>query len=345
MKHFLLFILILVFSFTLSAQDKVVITVLDFSVNNISKSDMNSIISLFSSALFRTGKYTVIDVSRRDEILKELQFSLSGCSDESCQLQIGKMLSAEQIVVGDIGNIGNRYILTSKILETETGKTLKTSDGIYKDLDALIDDIFKFTDRLTTFEFKPDPVSAEKNISKPVTPESTLVVIEETSKSAKKTDGGTEKAVNDKTKIEPEVKPAEPAPDIVPGKTKIKKEVNVRKILTYSSIGFGVVSTLIGGYLFYDAVQFYNDTVDPAYQEYMGATADFDTYWNTYTGYQDELKTKAIVASALTGGGLLLAGIGVTMFLLPEKVKEKTDVAFFMNPANGVSTFSFNYSF
>ena len=346
MKHFLLIIVIIAFTFTLSAQDKAVISVLDFSVNNVSKNDMKSIISLFSSALFRTGKYTVIDVSRRDEILKELQFSLSGCSDESCQLEIGKMLSAEQIVVGDIGNVGNRYILTSKILETETGKTLKTSDGIYKNLDALIDDIFAFTDRLTAFEPEPVIARTEKDDSESVNSEPATVVLEEDiNKNSNETDVSTEKSVIDNTKIEPEVKPAEPVPDIIPEKTKIKKDVDVRKIVTYSSLGVGVVSTLIGGYLFYDAVQFYNGTVDPAYQAYMDATADFDTYWATYTDYQDDLKTKAIIASSLTGGGLLLVGFGVTLFLLPEKVKENTDVAFFVNPKDGASTLAFNYSY
>ena len=38
-----------------------------------------------------------IEVSQRDNILKEMEFSLSGCSDESCMLEVGKMLSAESI--------------------------------------------------------------------------------------------------------------------------------------------------------------------------------------------------------------------------------------------------------
>ena len=43
------------------AQEKPIITVLDFSINDISEKDMLSIISLLSSALFKTDQYTVID--------------------------------------------------------------------------------------------------------------------------------------------------------------------------------------------------------------------------------------------------------------------------------------------
>ena len=90
------FIFTLLFAISvLYSQEKPIITVLDFSVNNISENDMRSIISFLSAALFDTGEVTVIDASQRDTILAELSFSASGCSDESCQLEIGKLLSAE----------------------------------------------------------------------------------------------------------------------------------------------------------------------------------------------------------------------------------------------------------
>ena len=107
----------------------------------------------------------------------------------------------------------------------------------------------------------------------------------------------------------------------------------------------GTVATLVGGYLFYNAFQFYKETVDPAYQDYMNATSDFDTYWNTYTAYQGKLKTKAIWTAAVTGGGLLLAGLGITLFLLPEKVSKRNNVTFFINPTKGISTITLSYSY
>ena len=103
----LLFLAVLVPAFT---QDKPIITVLDFSTDGVSENEMRSIISLLSSALFQTQEFTVIDVSERERLLKELEFSVSDCTDESCLLEVGRMLSAEGIddtglcqeAVGDI---------------------------------------------------------------------------------------------------------------------------------------------------------------------------------------------------------------------------------------------------
>jgi len=132
----------------LFAQDKPMIAVLDFSTDGVSRSEMKTIITLLSSALFQTRKFTVIDVNERERLLKELEFSVGECTDESCLLEVGRMLSAERIVVGNIGKVGTRYILSCKMLETESARTLNTADGIYASLDALVDDLFGLAEQL-----------------------------------------------------------------------------------------------------------------------------------------------------------------------------------------------------
>jgi len=108
---------------------------------------MKPIISLLSSAFFQMERFTIIDVSQRENILSEIEFSSSGCTDESCMLEIGRLLAAEMIVVGSLSKIGSRYVLSSKLLETQTGRTLGTADGIYADLDAMLDDLGSFLSR------------------------------------------------------------------------------------------------------------------------------------------------------------------------------------------------------
>lgn len=141
MKRAMLLILLLMLVASAWAEEKPIITVLDFTVDSVSATEMRSIINVLSSSLFKTGTFTVIDVSQREMILQEMEFSASGCTDESCMLEVGKMLSAEGIVAGSIGKVGTRYVLAAKLLETETGKTVSTSDGIYDDLDELLDGI------------------------------------------------------------------------------------------------------------------------------------------------------------------------------------------------------------
>lgn len=156
MKKAIVIVLLCIAIQPLASQDKPIITVLDFATDGVSRSEMLSIISLFSSALFRTNEYTIIDVNQREALLKELEFSLSECTDESCQLEVGKLLSAEAIVVGSIGLVGSKYVLAAKMLETQTGRTLGTADGIYLDLDGMLEEIDHLAMRLAGLQASPE---------------------------------------------------------------------------------------------------------------------------------------------------------------------------------------------
>lgn len=134
-------LLLIVLAPMLFSQNKPIIAVLDFKTDGISDKEMRSIIEMLSSGLFNTGRYTVIDVTQRELLLKEQEFSTSDCSDESCQLKVGKMLSAELIVVGSVGKVGSRYLFSTKMLETETARTRSFTDGVYVSLDAMVDDL------------------------------------------------------------------------------------------------------------------------------------------------------------------------------------------------------------
>jgi len=140
-KKLLLVLLLGAFAVSAPAQDQPIITVLDLAMEGVSEMEMRSVIALLSSALFDTGQYTVIDVAERETVLKEIEFSVSDCTDESCQLEIGRMLSAEFIVMGSIAQVGTKIVLTTKMLETATTKTVSTADGTYKSVDALVRDI------------------------------------------------------------------------------------------------------------------------------------------------------------------------------------------------------------
>jgi len=70
-----------------------------------------------------------------------LEFSYSQCADESCQLEIGRLLSASQLVVGSIGQIGGWLVVTVSLVDVPTGQTLGSVSEKYLSLEALIDAI------------------------------------------------------------------------------------------------------------------------------------------------------------------------------------------------------------
>lgn len=122
-----------------SQAEKPVISVLDLELSNVAESDAQVITDYLSTYLVNSGKYRVIDRSQRDILLSELAFSLSGCTDVSCQIEVGKMLAADEIMVGSIGNIGERFLLTLKIISVESGETTKNISEKYLDINSLID--------------------------------------------------------------------------------------------------------------------------------------------------------------------------------------------------------------
>ena len=287
-KTCIIFILLSVIAAALVADEKQIITVLDFQTNNVSAADMRSIISVISSKLFETGKYTVIDVHQRNTILEELAFSLSDCSDEKCQLEIGRMLSAELIVVGDIGLVGGQYVLSAKLLETETSRTVSTATSFYTELKELLDDIGDFTNRLAGMQVPQQ--------------EAFLTATERRS----------------------------------------FKEMSTNRIIAWSSLGAGVITTGISAFLMVRAVDFKQNTVDVSYAaykddsvtDYGGLTAEqyFDNLWDQYTSDLTRFRTKSIVALGIAGLSLASYTVSTVFFLRPEKDHQ---VSFLLQPYDG----------
>ena len=116
MKAFVFLLFTLVLCGTVFAQENLpVIASLDFELNGVSESEAVIILDFITADLAESGKYRIIDRSQRENIMSEIALSMSGCTDLSCQLEIGKMLSADQLLVGSIGHVGDRNIINLKI--------------------------------------------------------------------------------------------------------------------------------------------------------------------------------------------------------------------------------------
>lgn len=302
-------ILLLLILSTVSAE-KPTVTVLDFKTNNVSGNDMTSIISFLSGSLFTTDKFVVIDTAQRDTILAELEFSNSGCTDESCQLEIGMLLSAEYIVTGDIAIVGSRYVLSAKMVETETSATKNIAKGVYADLDELIDDMDGFAIRLSD--------SGEQSAAAAELPVFTGDDVDESA----------------------EVSSPDWGFDPV-----------VKKVVSWSTLGAGVIAAGVFGYLALDADTFRTDTVLPAYEDYKDETVSdygdmtgieyYQSKWEIYEAAETEYIDKMNIAYIVGVGGAVLLGTSLFFFLAPETVPTagEPELAFLFLP--GVRQLSF----
>jgi len=157
-------ILIVVSSVPLLAQadEKPLISVLDFKTSGISRAEVEVFVDFLSSHIIDTGKFRVIDRMQREALLREMEFSYDDCTDEGCQLEVGRLLAANQIVVGSVGRVGERYLLTIKLIDVQTGEAIKTGSEKYTDLNKLIDDSKRLAQEFATAAIPGEEAVAEE---------------------------------------------------------------------------------------------------------------------------------------------------------------------------------------
>lgn len=294
-KTILVLLLLSILLIQVSAQegdDLPILTVLDFTTESVSQAEMKTIISILSSALFQMEQFTVIDVSQRENILSEIEFSSSGCTDESCMLEIGRMLAAEMIVVGSLSKIGSRYVLSSKLLETHTGKTLGTADGIYADLDEMLDDLGDFSRQLV------------KQVAQPSEP---AVAAEEPAPAAEEAP-----AVAEEPPPAPEPKAEKP-----PKPPREPIVIDWKKTGGIGLTAAGVAALGVGGYFSLNALV----NIREAWLAYDQSTdvSEVDSLYNAYLAAYEDQQPWFMNGLYIAGAGLLTGGLGVLLLTLPDK--------------------------
>jgi TolB-like protein len=153
-----LFMILLVISIS-SADERSTITVLDFKTNDISDGEAEVFLDYISSHIVELDKYRVIDRTQRENILAEIKFSFTGCTDEECQLEIGRMLAAQLIIVGSLGKVGEQYIINTKVIDVETGETIRTASEKYTSIDDMVND----SQRVTRLLLDPESTGSDED--------------------------------------------------------------------------------------------------------------------------------------------------------------------------------------
>ena len=124
MKKLLLIVALLFITLLPVVADKPIVTVIPFKALGVSKNDAPGLTLLFETALQNTGAFTMIEQTEADNILKAQEYSLGDCVDEVCAVEIGRLLSADQIVIGTVGKVADLYYMTVKIIDVQTGRNL-----------------------------------------------------------------------------------------------------------------------------------------------------------------------------------------------------------------------------
>lgn len=142
--HLLLFRILLA-ALAVSAQEakKPMVAILPFSSRVLDASAIDGLVSAMGSELINTGAFRVMERSQMDGILKEQGFQQSGaCDGSDCAVEVGRILSVDQMVLGTIAKVGSTYTLTARLVSVRTGEILRSVTRNSKaDADAILTDV------------------------------------------------------------------------------------------------------------------------------------------------------------------------------------------------------------
>lgn len=111
------------------ATSTINIAVADFSSLNVSQADAAIISGFVRTELVRLGSFDIMDRNNMDLVLTEQKFQSSGCTEQQCAVEMGKLLNVHQIVVGSLSKLLEKYYVTVSLIDVETGKIIASYDA------------------------------------------------------------------------------------------------------------------------------------------------------------------------------------------------------------------------
>jgi hypothetical protein len=210
MKKFSLFIsaCLLLCVQTLVAQEaKLRVAVFDPAISGKSFDEGTGVIvrEMVSTSLVETGKYTIIERSLIDKILKEQKFSNSGAVDESQVSQLGKLAGADKVIVCVLSSYGDKGMLSLKMIDVESAGIESQKSKVVNFANILDVIIPLTTELLSKPEVKPvasvkgTKNDASKGKSKPDKEEKKVMEKKPVEKTEKKTEKTFEQPVYDQS--------------------------------------------------------------------------------------------------------------------------------------------------
>jgi TolB-like protein len=119
--------LLIFFTSGFAEVKKTPIAIVDLEPAGISESDAKTLTNQFRKELFRTGIFDIMERNRVQEILTEQGFQKSGCVSDRCIVEIGQLIGVEQMVTGNIGSLGSKYILNVRLVDVASGRIMENA--------------------------------------------------------------------------------------------------------------------------------------------------------------------------------------------------------------------------
>jgi hypothetical protein len=103
------------------SEEKVRIAVMDLQAKGVPETLASTVSALVRSEIVNTGLFTVVEREQINEIMKEQGLQMTGCTEQACAVQMGRLLSARKMLVGELNAAGGSFVATIRIVDVELG--------------------------------------------------------------------------------------------------------------------------------------------------------------------------------------------------------------------------------
>ena len=123
----------------LASKSKTInVAVLTLDNNGLYQNEVELLTQRLQSEFVKTGSYRVVERAKIDKMFQEQAFQNQGYTEEVL-IQIGKILGAQQIIIGSAGKFNNIYTLSARLIDAQSGLNIKSADfDIQGDINALL---------------------------------------------------------------------------------------------------------------------------------------------------------------------------------------------------------------
>jgi ankyrin repeat protein len=125
---FRLFLILLMTIVPLYSQQhtSAIVAVSDLVGQGIAQSEVKTVSEQLRAEILKTGYFRIMERTQMQEILKEQGFQQTGCTADSCAIEVGQLLGVNNIIVGSLGTAGSYTAITLRILDVQTGEVTIT---------------------------------------------------------------------------------------------------------------------------------------------------------------------------------------------------------------------------
>ena len=105
-----------------TTQTSLKMAISSFYSNSVSSDHLKLIEDKLGLELMSSNNFDLLERSQMNLVLNEQGFQQSGCVEDECIVEIGKLTGVEVILAGKIGLIDDLYIITLRAIDVETGR-------------------------------------------------------------------------------------------------------------------------------------------------------------------------------------------------------------------------------